>query len=192
MLTKLAKSRYGLASARVVFTLPNAGLDPQPIGIQQWYRLPLHERAPARSVAMVDVVGERFLALVVDTVRGSELWLIVGHISRLGLVYDGMVVGSRERGTLVMSARLRSRLKPLPFLDGDSEAMTAGSDPDHCESPVVVKAVHGSYPGGGSPGLVVTASVVSDVTSGLEDGDQGDLRDNDSTESVLVVSPDDP
>ena len=73
MLTNLAKSRYGLASARVVFTLPSTGLDPKPIGIQQWHGLPVDERAPVRSVAMVDVVGDRFLALVVDTASEDVL-----------------------------------------------------------------------------------------------------------------------
>lgn len=188
MVTNLARSRYGLASARVVFTLPTAGLEPQPIGIQQWHRLPVHERAPVRSVAMVDVIGDRFVALVVDTLHGKELWLIVGHTSRLSLLYDGMLVGSQERGTLVMSARLRSRLKPNPFLAGDADRGQPG-DPDHCESTISVREVHGSYPGGGSPGIVVTASVVADVLTGLDDGAQGELRDGDSTQSVLVVCP---
>ena len=192
MLTNLARSRFGLASARVVFTLPSTDLDPKPIGIQQWHRLPVGERAPVRSVAMVDVVGDRFLALIVDTARGRELWLIVGHTSRLGLLYEGMLVNAHERATLVMSAPLRERLKPLPFPAGQAEQLAAVSDPDHCESPVVLAAVHGGYPGGGSPGMVVTASVVSDVVAGVEDGDESQLQDGDSTQDVLVVSPGDP
>jgi hypothetical protein len=169
MVKNLARSRYGLASAHVVFPLPTEGLKPEPIGISEWQAKPVDERAPARSVALVDVIGHRFVALVIDTVHGRELWLITGHTNRLSKLYDGMQIEDRERHTLVISSPLRD-----VFVHPVFDAAPSASE-DHCESQLVTKEVHTGYPSGGSPGLVVTASVVSDVVTGLDDAQSTQL-----------------
>lgn len=189
MVKNLAKSRFGLASRRVVFPLPTTGLEPRSIGLQQWHRLPVHERAPNRSVAVVDVIGHRVIALVIDTVHGRELWLIVGHASKLALLYDGMLGGGHDRGTLVISSPLRARLKQLDYARRDAAPSSQSGDDDDCESPVVLEEVHSSYPGGGSPGVVVVASVVADVVAGFAEASEADLSDGDDTQGVIVVSP---
>lgn len=180
MVNSFVKSRFGLASAHVVFPLPKVP-DPDRIGITEWHRKPADDRAPSRSVAAVDVTGQRFIALVVDTVRGRALWLITGHTNRLALLYDGMQLHQRERHTLVLSARLHYKFQE-PHVAGHQQAQVSfqAESEDHCESVALASEVHGGDPGGGSPGVVVTASVVQDVVTAFGDADATRLGDNDA------------
>jgi hypothetical protein len=185
MVKNLGRSRYGLASAHVVFPLPTEVRNPVPIGITEWRVKSDDVRAPRRSVAAVRVIGRLFIAVVIDTVEGLERWLIVGPVNRLGTLYEGMQVGDGERHTLVISLPLRGPFERLPdVVQALEDAGRLGSD-DECESPIAVRDVHGGYPTGGSPGLVVTASVASDVITGLLDAPETTLGNGDALDVPL-------
>ena len=108
----------------VFLPLPQVGTARfQSISLERWRALPLEERAPVRSAAMVDVVGEKFVALIVDTVHRQLRWYIAAPREWLWVLYDGMLecVTERARDTVVISA---------PFLG----AQARRGDACDCES----------------------------------------------------------
>jgi len=98
----------------------------EPISLDRWRGLPLEERAPVRSAAMVDVVGHNFVALIVDTVHRQLRWRITAPREQLWILYDGMLecITGRDRDTVVISA---------PFIGAD--ARHSGGGHIDCESP---------------------------------------------------------
>jgi hypothetical protein len=97
------------------------------IALDRWRELPLDQRAPARSAAMVDIVGHNFVALIVDTLQHELRWRIVGPREQLWALYDGMLDthGGRSRDTVIVSA---------PFIGAEVRRQGGGGHID-CESP---------------------------------------------------------
>jgi hypothetical protein len=93
------------ASAGVVWPLSIAVLeDPVPISVEAWLELTIDQRAPPRSVAVIDLFGDRVVALVVDTIAGQLRFRICGRADQLVLLYRGMYGDdASSRGTFVIS-----------------------------------------------------------------------------------------
>jgi hypothetical protein len=191
------QSRGEAVSARIAFPLPRVEHSYAAVlEIDRWLALSIDRRAPVRSVALVEVVGERFAALVVDTLAAQPRWLVQGYRSQLSQLYDGMLGDDgQDRGTLVISApNLVSSLTPVWFRR-EVLALVIGFDPDDCDPPIMIAAVPSQDPddcdpriqaaavpsqdpGGGPPGVTVDPSVVlqaqllADLSSGLSDAMQ--------------------
>ncbi len=193
----VVQSRRGTASASLVFPLPAVEHNyAAAIELRRWLDLPIDRRAPVRSVALVEVVGERFLALVVDTVAARPRWLVEGDRTELSRLYEGMLgEDGGARRTLVISApQLTRSLTPVKIAE-EVLAIVIGFDQDDCDPPVIMAAVPSQDPGGGSPGvtvgsdLVVQAQVQSDLASGLSDAMQVQITDaHGGTQGALLVS----
>jgi hypothetical protein len=110
----------------VFLPLPQVGTARfRPISLDRWRELPLEDRAPVRSAAMVDVVGHNFVALIVDTAHRQLRWRITAPRDQLWVLYDGMLECiDRKRDTVVISA---------PFIG--AEARRSGGGHIDCESP---------------------------------------------------------
>lgn len=60
------------------------------VSLKEWFRLPIDERAPVRSVALVELYGDEFEAVVMDTDGGRERWRIVAPARELAMLSAGM------------------------------------------------------------------------------------------------------
>jgi hypothetical protein len=190
MMKHVSKSRHGLGTARLLLPLPTELRAPDPIDIVRWYGLKPDERAPVRSVALFDVVGHKLFALIVDTVDGQPKWLVVGETSQLALLHDGVLGDwAHLRGTALLSVRLPPRLvKRYPVAQRRFEKAGAPAVEDNCSPHPLAEAVRGDYPGGGSPGVVVVVSVVSDVIAGFSDSSSVEVTDgNGGNQDALDV-----
>ena len=101
----------------------------QSISLDRWRALPLADRAPVRSAAMVDIVGRNFVALIVDTLQHQLRWRIVAPREQLWELYDGMLDthGGRSRDTVIVSA---------PFIGAEARRQGGGRGGHiDCESP---------------------------------------------------------
>lgn len=98
------------------------------ISLDCWSKLPLADRAPERSAAMVDIVGCNFVALIVDTMQHELRWYIVAERERLWELYGGGILdvqGERSRNTVILSA---------PFIGADARRQGGDYDHLHCKS----------------------------------------------------------
>jgi hypothetical protein len=202
------QSRGDAVSARIAFPLPRvehnyAAL----IELERWLGLRIDRRAPVRSVVFVEVFGERFLALVIDTLAARPRWLVEGVRSRLSQLYDGVLgPDGRARGALVISAPdLVRSLTPVhvhrEVLDVVIGFSQEECDPPlrvayECDPPMLLAAVSSPTPSGGSPGvtvapsLVVQAQLLSDAANGLSDATEVQITDaQGGTQSALLVAP---
>jgi hypothetical protein len=94
------------ATTGLLLPLPTGRLgNPVSISLDEWGYLPIDERAPVRSVALVRVLGDDFIVLVVDTVAEKLRWQIAVSRANLVRVYDGMLseTGGQPRGTSIVS-----------------------------------------------------------------------------------------
>lgn len=86
------------------------------VPLKRWLDLPLDERAPRRAVALVELRGDTFEAVVVDTDAGRDRWRILGDSRQLPHLSAGMTGtaedGERETATLIV-ARSRTTARPL-------------------------------------------------------------------------------
>jgi hypothetical protein len=195
----VSKVKSVLQSA-LFLPLPKVGIQKfKPISLDRWRELPLDERAPVRSAAMVDVVGRYFVALIVDTVHRQLRWQIAAPREQLWVLYDGMLDchGGRSRGTVIVSA---------PFIGDDTRRQ--GSDGSHCESPQfmtqtlafrmdsgtgdggpIEESTPSSWPSGGPPGVAAgQALLTAEGAVTLQDAPVVTLTDSDgaSTDGVAV------
>ncbi|HEX3482362.1 MAG TPA: hypothetical protein VHT91_45410 [Kofleriaceae bacterium] len=162
------------ASPGWLFLLSTARLDPAvDIALNDWLELPIDARAPTQSIAMVDVVGYHFTAVVVDTVAGAARWRIHEPRESIAQLYDGMLgpPGAPPRGTLIMSAPPIDSLD-VPLQPGVAGAAPAsGPDGSHAGGNCIVcpVVVPSPLPRSGPPGeppdqlLVVLAQLHSQV-----------------------------
>lgn len=192
------QSRGDAVSSRIAFPLPTVEHSyAAVIEIGLWLTLPIDRRAPVRSVALVEVVGDRFAALVVDTLAARPRWLVQGYRSQLSQLYDGMLGDAgQDRRTLVISApNLVSSLTPV-WIRRDVFALVIGFDASECDPPIMAAAVPSQDPGGGPPGVTVDPSVVlqaqllSDVSNGLSDATPVQITDaRGASQGALLVPP---
>lgn len=122
------KMKNVVRHSAVFLPLPQVGTARfQPISLERWRALPLEERAPVRSAALVDVVGRNFVALIVDTEHRQLRWRITAPREQLWILYDGMLerITDRDRDTVVISA---------PFIGAEARRSDGGDHID-CESP---------------------------------------------------------
>jgi hypothetical protein len=150
----VAQPSQSNASLGLLFPLSTAKADgPAYIGLNDWLHLPIDERAPIRSVAMVDLVGDRFSAVVIDTVADLPRWWIDEPRESIALLYEGMLgeSGAPSRGTMIVSAPRSPAGAPLPLplpLPGGAGGPGPAVD---CAS-VLCQAFLPSDPGGGGVG----------------------------------------
>jgi hypothetical protein len=194
----LAFRRVG-AAANIVFPLPATEHSyAVVIGLVRWLELPIDWRAPIRSVAMVELVGERFIALVIDTVAERPRWLVEGDRRHLSSLYEGMLGGSsgQARRALVISApNLTSLLRPVR-LPLESLRGASGLPDEDCHRLSLASEVPSPDPGGGTRGVVVDpiatlqAQVLADVSNGLADAGRVQISaaDGDTQDVLLVAS----
>lgn len=196
----VSKVKSAVRHSALFLPLPKVGIQKfRPITLDGWRELPLDERAPVRSAAMVDVVGRYFVALIVDTVQQQLRWQIVAPREQLWVLYDGMLDchGGRSRGTVIVSA---------PFI-GD-ETRRHGGDGGHCESPhfmtqtlafrmesldgdggPVTESTPSQWPSSGPPGVAAGQSLLTaEGAVSLQDAPVVTVTDSngDSTDGVVV------
>src|ERR1044071_293288 len=195
----VSKVKSAVRHSALFLPLPKVGTQKfQAIALERWRELPLEERAPVRSAAVVDIAGRNFVALIVDPVQHQLRWLIVAPREQLWVLYEGMLDchGGRSRGTVIVSA---------PFL-GD-ETRRQGGDGSHCESPhymtqtlslrmgsldgdggPVTESTPSSWPSGGPPGVAAgQALLTAEGAVTLQDAPVVTVTDSDGDSTDGVV-----
>jgi hypothetical protein len=100
----------------VLLPLPEVDVpDAVHISLEEWLARPLDVRAPVRSIAMVDVVNDDFIAFVIDSVTDRPRFRIRGPMNSIEKLYEGMrsPLHAPSRGTVVLAA-IPSRPVPDP------------------------------------------------------------------------------
>src|SRR3954471_18411041 len=156
------QSRGEAVSARIAFPLPAVEHSyAARIDLDRWLALRIDRRAPVRSVVFVEVVGERFLALVIDTLAARPRWLVTGAGSRLSELHAGVLGddGRARRSLVLFAPELERSLTPV-HVAREVMDIVIGFGFEECGLPSVRSAVPGQDPGDGSPGVIVDPSVV--------------------------------
>jgi len=192
----LAFRRVG-AAANIVFPLPATEHSyAAVIGLVRWLELPIDWRAPVRSVAMVELIGERFIALVIDTVAERPRWLVEGDRCHLSSLHEGMLGGGHARRALVISApNLTGWLTPVRLPLASLRGASGLPDED-CHRLSLASEVPSPDPGGGTRGMTVDpvatlqAGVLANVSCGLADACRVQIcaADGDTQDALLVAS----
>jgi hypothetical protein len=118
------------------------------IQLKAWLELAPDERAPVHAIAMVEVTGDRFTAVVVDTGARALRWQIADALDHIALLYKGMQVGVPARDTQIVSA---SAIVPHAAPPSLAHSVTATT---HWPPLVVMPSTPTTTPGG-EPGRVV-------------------------------------
>jgi hypothetical protein len=85
------------------------------ISLEEWLARPIDVRAPVRSIAMVEVANDVFIAFVIDTVADLPRFRVRGSMASIAQLYEGMrsAPDAPSRGTVVLAA-IPSRPVPDP------------------------------------------------------------------------------
>src|SRR3954464_11559532 len=106
-ITPVADDSQGGATPRLLYPLSTKPVPrPTALDVHAWSRLEEQERAPDRSLAMVELVGGGFVAFftATDSDQARPLFLLRGTLDQLTLLYTGMLgtSGASSRGTLIV------------------------------------------------------------------------------------------
>jgi hypothetical protein len=148
-------SALSRASSHGLLVPLGATVAPAPhIQLKAWLELGDDERAPAHSIAMVEVTGDRFVAVVVDTGARTLRWQIADGLDHIALLYKGMQLGVPARDTRIVSASSIVPHAAPPSLAHSVTTSGHSTTTTHWPPLVVVPSTPTTTPGG-EPGLVV-------------------------------------